>query len=84
MREELARVYGSRCQLCCKKLSKKQRTLHHRKLKSLGFLTTFENSQLLCSKCHKYIHQFKYDSEEYWVNDREIEENKKKFLEARD
>ena len=84
MRNKLAEIYGSRCQMCSKKLGKKQRTLHHRKLQSLGYPTTLENSQLLCSKCHKYIHKFKYDSAEYWENDRHIEENKIKFLKARE
>lgn len=84
MRNQLAEIYGSRCQLCCKKLEKKQRTLHHRKLKSLGNPTTLENSQLLCGKCHKRIHRFKYDSKEYWELDKEIEQNKIKFLKARE
>lgn len=45
------------CQKCNKHIELDEASFHHKKFRSSGGPTTIENCQLLCKKCHIYLHK---------------------------
>lgn len=71
IKELLIKRNGMYCMLCGKKCTYKQINWHHIKPKwyfrkrKQKIDNSYENTCLVCIPCHKYIHTFKYFSDEY-------------------
>ena len=68
---------GMYCMLCGRKCKYQELEWHHIKWKSVSLHrgekidNSYDNTCLLCLECHKYVHTFRYNSDEYhdlmWV-----------------
>ena len=62
---------GMYCMLCGRKCKYNEIEWHHIKPKHISLKrgekidNSYENTSLLCVTCHKYVHTFSYDSDEY-------------------
>lgn len=67
VKNQLLVEYGKYCWCCGEKFKKNKLTLHHIHQYSETHTTTYEDSMILCCKCHfDYINRIPYGSKEYW------------------
>ena len=79
-KQELIKMYGKRCMVCGKKLTKNQiPAFHHRIPKSCGGSHDISNGCIVDLDCHCHIHKYKYGSKEYSEIDDTIQRNMSKF-----
>lgn len=67
IKQQLFDDYGYVCWLCEKELSREKLTLHHIHQFCYTHTTTYDDSMILCEKCHfGIVNRIKYDSKDYW------------------
>ena len=78
-KQELKRLYGTRCMLCCRNLKEKECTFHHIIPKSCGGKETIKNGTILCNECQMIIHTFNYRENGYKKLTEVIYKNMQKY-----
>lgn len=75
-KQQLIRFNGTKCMLCGKDM-KSNITWHHIIPRCQHGEDTYENGALLCPNCHRLVHNYPYDSEEYERLTQEMLKNKR-------